>query len=312
VALFTNLSRDHLDFHGTLENYFQAKQLLFTQGLRESRKKKSFAVINMDDPQGEELARCPVSPIWGYGVQKRAEVWPEHFTEGPEGLNARVRTPRGCLEVESSLVGVHNLYNILAAITAAEALAFHPEAIAAGVANLRRVPGRLEPVPSNGEIRVFVDYAHTPDALERALYTLQRIRIGRLIVVFGCGGDRDRGKRPLMGRVAGYGSDRAVITSDNPRTEDPLTIIAEVEQGIAETAMKKLSPGDASRDSEALGYWVVPDRREAIRLAVGSAQRGDIVLIAGKGHEDYQILGKQKIHFDDREEAAAALADFGW
>ncbi len=311
VAIFTNLSRDHLDYHGTLENYFQAKELLFTQYLRESRKKERFAVINVDDPKGEELAHLACGQIFRYGVKTRSEVWPERFTAGPEGLRARLKTPRGSLDVASPLVGLHNLYNILAAVTAGEALGIPPATLSAGVADLQSVPGRLEPVPAVHGIRVFVDYAHTPDALERALDTLRRIRSGRLIVVFGCGGDRDRGKRPIMGQVAGRGSDLAVITSDNPRTEAPLRIIEEIEGGMAQTDLKKLSVEDLQCASPALGYLVIPDRREAIGLAIRSAKGGDIVLIAGKGHEDYQILGPQKIHFDDREEATQALMACG-
>ncbi|MCX5906363.1 MAG: UDP-N-acetylmuramoyl-L-alanyl-D-glutamate--2,6-diaminopimelate ligase, partial [Deltaproteobacteria bacterium] len=312
VALFTNLTRDHLDYHGTLENYFQAKQLLFTQGLRESRKKEHFAVINLDDPKGQELSRMACGVLLGYGLENHRDVWPEKVEESADGQRARVVTPRGPLAVVSSLIGQHNLYNIMAAVTAAEALQLSPVAIASGIEKLKRVPGRLEPVPGKKGIRAFVDYAHTPDALERALRALQRIQPRRLVVVFGCGGDRDRGKRPLMGRVAGLESDLAIITSDNPRSEDPLEIIAEVEKGMAGTnrqklALRDLSSGNGSVDPAVSGYLVIPDRREAIRLAIRVAVPGDILLIAGKGHEDYQILGGKKIHFDDREEAAAAL-----
>jgi UDP-N-acetylmuramoyl-L-alanyl-D-glutamate--2,6-diaminopimelate ligase len=223
-------------------------------------------------------------------------------------LKFRVATPRGLLEGDSALIGRHNLYNILAAVAAGEALGLSLRAIGAGIAGLKRVPGRLERVPGNGGIHVFVDYAHTPDALQRALETLQKVRSGRIITVFGCGGDRDRGKRPEMGKMAAAGSDLAVITSDNPRTENPLEIIAEVEGGTRTTSRKRYEISPLSRAWEEPGYAVIPDRREAIREAIGAARRGDMVLIAGKGHEDYQILGTQKIHFDDREEAAAALA----
>jgi len=308
VALFTNLTRDHLDYHGSMEEYFRAKQLLFTQGLRESRKEKRFAVLNGDDPRTEELARLALGTVFRYAVDGRGEIWPQRFEEGPEGLRFRLSTPRGLLEGESALIGRHNLYNILAAISVGEVLGVPQRAMVAGVAGLKRVPGRMERVPGDDGIHVFVDYSHTPDALEGALETLQKVRTGRLIVVFGCGGDRDRGKRPEMGSVAAMGSDLAVITSDNPRTEDPLKIIEEIERGTQRTGRKRTEVSRLSNGWNAPGYAVIPDRREAIRSAIGAARPGDIVLIAGKGHEDYQILGTRKIHFDDREEAAEALA----
>ena len=308
VALFTNLTRDHLDYHGSMENYFQAKRLLFTQGLLESKKKERFAVINLDDPKGEELLRIACGTPVGYGINRRGEVWPERFTESAEGLRARVHTPQGSFDLTSSLIGKHNLYNILAAVSVGGVLGLSQKTIAAGVARLTRVPGRLEPVPGGDGIGVFVDYAHTGDALERALATLNGIRSGRLIVVFGCGGDRDRGKRAVMGRVAASASHLAILTSDNPRTEDPLRIIEEVEKGIQETGRKKYGAADLSGAWADSGYLVIPDRREAIHLAIRAARTGDVVLIAGKGHEDYQIVGRKKFPFDDREEATAALA----
>jgi UDP-N-acetylmuramoyl-L-alanyl-D-glutamate--2,6-diaminopimelate ligase len=308
VALFTNLTRDHLDYHGSMEEYFRAKQLLFTQGLRESRKEKRFAVLNGDDPRAEELARLTGGTVFRYGVEGKGEIWPRSFEERPEGLSFRLTTPRGLLEGESALIGRHNLYNILAAVSVGEVLGVPQRAMVAGVAGLKRVPGRMERVPGDDGIHVFVDYSHTPDALERALETLQKVRSGRLIVVFGCGGDRDRGKRPEMGSIAATGSDLAVITSDNPRTENPLKIIEEIERGTQRTGRKRYEVSRLSNGWEVPGYAVIPDRREAIRGAIGAARPGDIVLIAGKGHEDYQILGTRKIPFDDREEAAEALA----
>ncbi len=308
VAVFTNLTRDHLDYHGSMEQYFQAKRLLFTQCLREARKEKRFAVLNGDDPYGEELARVSCGTVIRYAVERKGDIWPQGYEEGPQGLRFQVTTPRGTLNLNSPLIGRHNLYNLLAAVGAAEALSLSPQAIVAGIAGLKRVPGRLERVPGDGGVHVFVDYAHTPDALQRAVETLQRVRTGRLITVFGCGGDRDRGKRPEMGRVAAAASDLAVITSDNPRTEDPLKIIAEVEEGTRKTARKRYEISPRSEGWKEPGYAVIPDRREAIREAIGAARPGDMVLIAGKGHEDYQVLGTQKIHFDDREEAAEALA----
>lgn len=307
VALFTNFTRDHLDYHGSMERYFQCKKLLFTQYLAESKKARHFAVINMDDPKGEELSRVGCGQILRYGVKGRWEVWPERYEVNPEGVRARVATPRGSFEVVSSLIGLHNLYNILAAVGVSEALGLPLEAMALGVGKLSRVPGRLERVPGSDGIHVFVDYAHTGDALERALEALKGVRAGRLIVVFGCGGDRDRGKRPAMGRVAALGSDLAVVTSDNPRTEDPMKIIEEVERGILKTGRRKYRGEDLSSSGADSGYAVIPDRREAIRLAIRAARPGDVVLIAGKGHEDYQIIRNQRIPFNDVRVAAEAL-----
>ncbi len=307
VALFTNLTRDHLDYHGSMEKYFQAKKLLFTEALRESRKKNLFSVINSDDPRGEDLRRSAVGTIFRYGVKSRGEVYPERFSVDLDGIRAEIVTPRGKLEIASPLIGLHNLYNILAAVGVAEALEIPPEVTARGVARMARVPGRLDRVPEGEGIRIFVDYAHTPDALERALETLRSARPARLFVIFGCGGDRDRGKRPAMGKAAALGSDWAVVTSDNPRTEDPLRILEEVEAGIRETGRPRLTPEDLAAGEESGGYFVIPDRCEAISRTIGAAHPGDVILIAGKGHEDYQILGARKIHFDDREEALAAL-----
>jgi UDP-N-acetylmuramoyl-L-alanyl-D-glutamate--2,6-diaminopimelate ligase len=308
VALFTNLTQDHLDYHGSMEEYFQAKKLLFTQCLRESRKEKRFAIINLDDPKAEDLSRAAWGTVFGYGIDHRGDVWPPRIEESPEGTWCRVVSPRGSWEVVSSLVGRHNLYNILAAVSVGEVLQISIRAVTEGIARVTRVPGRLERVPDPDGIRVFVDYAHTPDALEKAMEALQQVRSGRLIVVFGCGGDRDRGKRPIMGRVAAQGSDFTVITSDNPRTEDPLKIIEEIEEGVRSTGRKKYEIPGLSNGWAGPGYAVIPDRREAIRAAILSALPGDAVLIAGKGHENYQIQGDRRLHFDDREEAEETLA----
>jgi UDP-N-acetylmuramoyl-L-alanyl-D-glutamate--2,6-diaminopimelate ligase len=307
VAVFTNFTRDHLDYHGSMEKYFQAKQLLFADYLEDSSKADRFSVINIDDPKGEELCRAARGKILRYGVKNRGEVWPAEFSGDLDGIRAAVRTPRGSFEIASPLIGLHNLYNILAAIGVAEALGISAASIARGIQKASRVPGRLDRVPEGNGIRVFVDYAHTPDALERTLETLRSASPTRLLVIFGCGGDRDRGKRPNMGRIAGLGSDWAVITSDNPRTEDPLKIIAEIERGIGTTNRPKRTQESFAAAGKERGYVVIPDRREAIAWTLGVARPGDVVLIAGKGHEDYQILGTRKIHFDDREEALQAL-----
>ena len=258
VALFTNLTRDHLDYHGSMEKYFQAKELLFTEALRESRKKNLFSVINRDDPRGEDLRRSALGTILRYGVKSRGEVYPKRFSGDLDGIRAEIVTPRGKLEIASPLIGLHNLYNILAAVGVAEALGIPAEVTARGVERMARVPGRLDRVPGGEGIRVFVDYAHTPDALERALETLRSARPARLLVIFGCGGDRDRGKRPAMGKAAALGSDFAVVTSDNPRTEDPLKILAEIEDGIRETGRPRLTPEDLAAGEDGGGTWSSP------------------------------------------------------
>ena len=307
VALFTNLTRDHLDYHGSLEAYFRAKERLFTEVLRESRKKNRFAVINVDDPRGADLCRSAAGAILRYGVRTRGEIYPKRFSRDLDGIRADVVTPRGALEIASPLIGLHNLANILAAVGAAEALEIPAEAIVRGVEKMARVPGRLDRVPGGEGIRIFVDYAHTPDALERALETLRSAGPARLFVIFGCGGDRDRGKRPVMGRAAAQGSDFAVATSDNPRTEDPAKILEEIEEGIRETGCPRLTPEDLAAGGKRRGYWSFPTGAKRFRRRSGAARPGDVILIAGKGHEDYQILGARRIHFDDREEALTAL-----
>lgn len=312
VALFTNLTRDHLDYHGSMANYFHAKQLLFTRYLEESRKDPRFAVVNIDDPKGEELLREAKVRKLRYGIKKQGDVWPEEAAEGPDGLWCRVRTPRGAYEIESPLIGQHNLYNLLAAVSVGEVLEIPISLIRKGLRGFNRVPGRLELIKGEDGVRVFIDYAHTEDALKRALTTLRKIYPGRLLVVFGCGGDRDKGKRAKMGRVAALGSDLAIVTSDNPRTEDPLAIIREIEKGIRQVRGQKCSPADlmnqANLPDQQPHYVIVPERREAIDLAMRLAEPNDVILIAGKGHENYQIVGKERIHFDDREEAERALA----
>ena len=276
VALFTNLTRDHLDYHGSMEEYFQAKRLLFTEYLADSRKRDRFSVINIDDPRGEELCLSAPGTVLRYGVKKRADIWPAEFSGDLDGIQAKVITPHGSFKITSSLIGLHNLYNILAAIGAGEALGISPAAIVRGVQKVSRVPGRLDRVPGGDGIRVFVDYAHTPDALERALETLRAASPNRLLVIFGCGGDRDRGKRPTMGKAAGLGSDWAILTSDNPRTEDPLRIIEEVEKGIGETGRLKQTKERFVAAEGPGGYVVIPDRREAITWTIKASRPGDV------------------------------------
>jgi len=283
IAAFTNLSRDHLDFHGDMESYFQTKKELFT-GLGGVMPRRM--VLNMDDERYEELRATEPSRVISYGMQTAADISPLRYHFGWEGTEATYKTPVGEMVVRTSLLGKPNLYNIGAAIGIAIALDVPRDAIGRGIESLQNVAGRFETVNRGQPFRVIVDYAHTDDALEKVLISAREITHGKLIVVFGCGGDRDRTKRPAMGAVAARYSDYAVVTSDNPRTEDPHEIIGQIEEGIR--------GGPASR------YTVEPDRREAIRLALKMANSGDTVVIAGKGHEAYQTIGTMSYPFDDR------------
>ena len=298
AGVFTNLTQDHLDYHPGMEAYFEAKRRLFTEVLpgaweldRPKKKPTGPAVINLDDPYGRRLAQ-EVQSVITYGVQSAEAAYrAEEVTVGLDGVRFRMVGPEGKVFLSSPLLGRHNVMNLLAAAATSRALGFSIEAIGEGARNLRQVPGRLEPVPNDQGITVLVDYSHTPDALAHAVAAGRELSRGRLITLFGCGGDRDRGKRPQMGRIASQGSDRVIVTSDNPRSEEPEAIIGEIENGI-----------------ERKNYRVEPDRRKAIEIALSEARPGDLVLLAGKGHEDYQILGSTKVHFDDREVAAEILA----
>jgi UDP-N-acetylmuramyl-tripeptide synthetase len=294
VAAFTNLTQDHLDYHGTMEEYFAVKRQLFDGriGARPAR-----SVINLDDPRGAELKALGGASAITYALEAAADITSEACDFGFDGLRLRARTPRGEIAIESPLVGRPHAYNILCAIGIGLALGFTPDQIARGIAQCRHVPGRFERVSTaEDEVAVVVDYAHTPDALVNVLRTVRSItdqRGGRVITVMGCGGDRDRTKRPLMGEVAARLSDWVIATSDNPRSEDPEAILKEIEAGLKE----------AGRN-----YELLVDRREAIFRAITTARPQDVVVIAGKGHENYQILASGKVHFDDREVACEALA----
>jgi len=308
IGVFTNLTQDHLDYHLTMENYFQAKRRFFTEVLPQSDKKRKYrAIVNHDDPWGQRLIRETDMAALTYGIESACDVHAEECRLLIDGIEARIDIRGERLDIASPLIGKFNLSNILAAVGAAMALDIAPSHIRNGIEALKCVPGRLERVEGSRDIRVFVDYAHTEDALRRVLENLSGFKRKRLIAVFGCGGDRDRGKRPLMGKAATHFSDLAIVTSDNPRTEDPLSIIREIEAGMRNGTVSKLE-GDAwTLESGRRSYAVVPDRKAAITKAIAFAQPGDIVLIAGKGHEDYQILGDRKIFFDDRLVAAEAL-----
>jgi UDP-N-acetylmuramoyl-L-alanyl-D-glutamate--2,6-diaminopimelate ligase len=303
VGVFTNLSRDHLDYHRDMNDYFQAKSKLFSDYLRLSQKPDKAAVIYGDDPRGPELmqlARAAGLSVWSYGESKHCDIHPLDVEKDVHGLRGSVRAKEQVVKFSSSLLGVANLQNIMGAIGVGLALGLEAKVIGEGIERLRSVPGRLEKVANELGITILVDYAHTPDALEKVLGAVRPLTQKRLIAVFGCGGDRDRGKRPLMGKIGACMSDVVVLTSDNPRTETPETILAEIEVGVRQTKLSKLCESDLKQSS---GYCVEADRRKAIRVALGLATPGDAVLIAGKGHEDYQILGETKIHFDDREVA---------
>jgi UDP-N-acetylmuramoyl-L-alanyl-D-glutamate--2,6-diaminopimelate ligase len=313
AVVFTNLTSEHLDYHKTLEQYFESKKKLFSDALVESRKNKRFAVTNLDDPRGEEIVKGISLPVIRYGMGPSCDVTADQVTSSFEGLSCRVRTPKGNLSIRSKLIGNFNVHNILAAVSVGIGMGLPLETLKEGVEALQGVSGRFEKVENTKGLHVIVDYAHTHDALERVLSGLKGIvengtkGRGKMITVFGCGGDRDRTKRPLMGKVAGQYSDLAILTSDNPRTEDPLAIMAEVEKGLESLPLKEWRVDEITLWRSKKGYLKVPDRREAIRVAIGLAQPSDAVLIAGKGHEDYQIIGKKKFPFDDRIEAEKAL-----
>ena len=294
TAVFTNLTRDHLDFHGTMDNYFAAKQLLFAP---EGSAPPRWAVINSDDPYGAKIQPSQGTEVLHYGFGQDADLRVSGLEMNFEGLRMTVEHGREKVKLTSALVGKINAYNILAACGAALSYGFDWKTIAAGIAECRRVPGRFESIEEGQPFMVVVDYAHTDDALRNVISVARELRPKRVITLFGCGGDRDRSKRPLMGMAAGEASDFVVLTSDNPRSEDPL--------GIMNDALVGLRRFDTP-------HLVEPDREKAIRAALETAKPGDIVILAGKGHEPYQVLKDRVIHFDDREVARGALRDLGF
>jgi len=293
AGVFTNLTRDHLDFHPDMEAYFQAKRRLF-----EMLPPEAPSVLNVDDPRGASLVEAAGRAVT-YAINRSAQITTGPLSFSLDGLTFEVRTPRGTLRIRSTLVGRPNVYNILASVATATALDLPFDAIERGIATLDGVPGRFQLVSgAKDEVTVVVDYAHTDDALRNLLETARPLARGRLITVFGAGGDRDRTKRPLMGAVAGRLSDLIVITSDNPRSEDPQRIIEEIQRGITADTRK-----DAGQQ-----LLTIVDRRAAIAKAVEVATPGDLVLIAGKGHEKYQVIGDKTMPFDDVAVAREALA----
>jgi UDP-N-acetylmuramoyl-L-alanyl-D-glutamate--2,6-diaminopimelate ligase len=292
AAVFTNLTRDHLDFHEDMEDYFVAKRRLF-----EMLPPEAPAIVNLDDPRGPALTEVVTRPVT-YAINRPADVSPGPLSYSLTGLRFEVRTPQGTVHVRSRLVGRPNVYNILAAAATAASLGLPLDAIERGLEQLSGVPGRFELASTpDDDITVVIDYAHTDDALRNLLETARPLAERRLITVFGCGGDRDRSKRPLMGMVAARLSDVVVITSDNPRSEDPARIIEEAKRG----AQPELRNGDTE-------LVTIVDRREAIHQAVGLARKGDVVLVAGKGHEKYQEIAGRVLPFDDVAVAREALA----
>ena len=294
VAVFTNLTQDHLDYHGTMENYFESKAKLFTQLAQQQKKREPVAVVNMDDRYGEQLLDKidkKISVItFGMGVRAdfRASNYRMEFGGTSYQLDARGKS----YLVRVPLIGRFNVANSMAALAAANALGLNLREAVLSLGKSPQVPGRLEMVPAKRQFQVFVDYAHTPDALVNVLKTLRELEPGRLITVFGCGGDRDRQKRPLMGRIADQNADYSIITSDNPRKEDPNAIISEIEKGFGSDRYEK-----------------VAERAEAIARAIALAQPRDIILIAGKGHETYQEFADHTVPFDDIQVARRAIED---
>jgi UDP-N-acetylmuramoyl-L-alanyl-D-glutamate--2,6-diaminopimelate ligase len=291
VAVFTNLTRDHLDYHGNMDSYFAAKRVLFERLLRED----GHAVVNLDDDRAAEIVRSTRGKVWTYSLHDpKADLLAEDVRLSLEGTRFSTRTPAGRLECETSLVGAFNVQNALAALGAGLALGLPPDAVQRGIAALKGVPGRMERVLAGQDFTVLVDYAHTDDALKNLLETVRGLRPRHVVTVFGCGGDRDRTKRPLMGAVAVRLSDVVVLTSDNPRSEPPEAILEEIRRGIP--------------TARAADTFVIPDRRDAIARALEMGREGVVVVIAGKGHETYQVLRDRTVPFDDRQVARELLA----
>lgn len=306
AAIYTNLTRDHLDYHGDTESYAAAKARLFEVILPASGE-NSIAVLNAADEVVVELAASLSVPTCFFG--ENAEVRCENVATDLAGIRGTLWLGSEWCELRSPLVGQAHLENLMGAAAAAWKLGISPETIARGIAACEGIPGRLEKIDQGQSFPVLVDYAHKPDALARTLESLQDLTTGRVIVLFGCGGDRDRGKRAEMGAIAARLADLVVLTSDNPRTEDPEIILQEIETGVQQEGSTRVEPATFGKSGVVGQYVVLPERRSAIGLAVATAGADDVVLIAGKGHEDYQIVGTEKFHLDDREEARRALGE---
>lgn len=296
VGIFTNLTQDHLDFHKDLQNYFEAKARLFTSLGQDQ--KASVAVVNLDDPYGKEIIGRVSVPVMTYGTASHAQIYPREVSVTPHGIFMAVSTPQGELPLHLKLTAKFNISNSLAALAAALALKIPLEKARSGIEAVTFVRGRFEPVRCGQPFQVIIDYAHTPDGLKNLLEASLQLTKGKLITVFGCGGDRDRKKRPLMGKIAVELSTLCIVTSDNPRSEEPAAIISEIQAGMKEVL---------NQHGRSKQHLVEPDRKKAIALALSLAKEGDTVVIAGKGHETYQIFKDTTIHFDDREVVQSLL-----
>lgn len=299
TVIFSNLTRDHLDYHKTMDDYFGAKQKLFTDLLWKTEKRPCFAIVNTNDKYGRRLKVADPATLWTYG-EKDSDIRHEILSMDFTLTRFKVETPRGDGEVSLPMSGLHNVMNALAALGAGLSAGLPLEVCIAALNKFTGVPGRLQSVVNDKQLAVFVDYAHSPDALENVLTALTKVRTdikstGRIWTVFGCGGDRDKGKRPLMAQMALRFSDHVVVTSDNPRTENPEQIVADIMAGVSGANKSQIS--------------AIVDRKEAIHSVIQKAQPGDIVLIAGKGHEDYQVIGEVKYPFSDVAVAEAALKE---
>lgn len=314
VAVFTNLTQDHLDYHGNMESYWQCKKRMFTEILNSGPKKNlGSAVLNHNDEKGQELLSLfsekagPFS-VLSVGTAAGNNIRCQNIEYDLTGMKGRIATPGGAFEFKSPLVGHYNLENILCATGAGIALNLSLGAIKAGLEEVAGIPGRLESIANDIERFVYVDYAHTPDALDNVLSVLKKLATGKVICVFGCGGNRDSAKRPQMGAIASRLCDLTVITNDNPRTEPPRKIIGQILEGTKKAAVRRYTPSDLAAGLQQRGYVVEPDRKNAIQLAVLASRPGDTVLIAGKGDETYQVIKESVVPFDDRAEARAALS----
>jgi UDP-N-acetylmuramoyl-L-alanyl-D-glutamate--2,6-diaminopimelate ligase len=282
ISVFTNLSGEHLDYHQTMDHYFNAKKKLFLLG-----NKKRMAVINHDDPWGKKLiTQLPISFI-SYGVKDGSLIKAEKYKISENGIEISVKYPGGHMDISSPMLGKPNLYNIMASIAASLVLKIPIHSIKQGILDFKGAPGRFEEIPNSLGFRIFVDYAHTDAALKYSLETMKILNPNQIILVFGAGGDRDKTKRERMGKAAGIHADLPIITNDNPRSEDPKEIIAAIEKGV--------------KQSKPINYKIIPDRKKAIEYAISCGQKGDCILVAGKGHENYQIIKDKITHFDDVE-----------
>jgi UDP-N-acetylmuramyl-tripeptide synthetase len=310
IGVFTNLTQDHLDYHKDMKSYWSCKKRLFTEHLTVGpKKRRAAAVINCDDAKGQELFKMLTVTCLSTGHAPDSMIRPHFVKQNLSGTAGQISIPAGVIDFESQLVGKYNLENILVATGVGVALNISPAHIKTGIEHIRSIPGRLEPVPNDNGWFVYVDYAHTPDALKNVLSALSTMTDKKIICVFGCGGDRDKQKRPQMGKIAAKLCDLSIITSDNPRSEIPMEIINHILQGTEKVCSKEYQPSELIAGFNTKGYTVEPDRKKAIRLGIAASQPGDTVLIAGKGHETYQILGENIIPFDDRKEAEQALSE---